>query len=70
MLTLFELHVKETVGALRSSIHVGHHRVRSQNFAPIDEQSDGSFLAKAHPFADDSVELNGLEVVWDQESSG
>ena len=67
MISLLELHVEEAIWAFLLLVDLGHHAVRRQDLAPVDEEGDGGFLAQAHSFADDRVKLDGLEVVWDQE---
>ena len=67
MLSLFELNVEEAVWALGALVDISHHGVRCENLAAIDEQSDGRVLPQTHPFTDNCMELNRLEVVRDQE---
>ena len=67
MLTFLELHVEETIRVLGSLVDIGHHRVRGQDRATIDKESDSCLFSQTHSFANDCMELNGLEVVGDQE---
>ena len=69
VLALLELDVEEAVGAFITLVDVDHHGVRGQNLAPIDKQRDCRLLPQRHTLSDDSVELDCLEVVWDQKPS-
>ena len=67
MLALFEYNVQESVSLLASLVNISHHRICRQDLLAIDKQCDRCFFAEGHTFADDSLELDGLEVVGDQE---
>ena len=67
MLSFFELDVKEAIRALVSLINILHHRIGGQNFLSIHEKCDGCLFAQAHSFSNNLMELNSLEVVWNQE---
>ena len=64
VLSLFELDVEEAVCGLLTLVHILHHGVRLEDLLAVDEQGDGRLLPQLHPLADQLLELNGLEVVW------
>ena len=67
MLSFLKLDVKEAIRALVSLINILHLRIGGQNFLAIHEKCDGCLFAQAHSFSNNLMELNSLEVVWNEE---
>ena len=67
MLSFLKLDVKEAISALVSLINILHLRIGGQNFLAINEKCNGCLFAQAHSFSNNLMELNSLEVVWNEE---
>ena len=66
MFTLFKLDVEESIRGFAAFVDIAHTSITCKNFASLNKQGNSRFLAKLHTLSDDLMELQSLEVAWDQ----
>ena len=66
MLPLLESDVQEAIGRFHSIVNIGHLRVTREYLFAVHKQGNCRLFPKLHSFANYCVELNCLEVIWNQ----